>query len=388
MRKAGPASESSPPRSLVKLWRTVVGVVGNDHDDGITRPATTTVYWPVVVENLWTPGTQVQRSLGYAIRNDRFGSPTLLKEIQQAVWSINPNLPVANVQTLDEIQAKSMAQTSFALVMLSIAAAVALLLVVVCTALHLLVAGRVELSGDEAHYALYGYFLDWSYFDHPPLVGWLQALILPFSDSDFALRLWPAALGVLSSLALFRLTRTLFPDESPWTAFVAVALLQSALAFQVFSIAMEPDTVLLPLSLGAAVFLLRAVEHERASDWLWVGVLFGLAGLAKYTAVMLAVGALLLVLLGGRTRVLRRPGPWLAVAVADGHGGRPHFRSGRGSELAVEAGLQVARETAARLAAGATVPEALTAAKQFVHEGLVASAHWHLGAGHGPVGKF
>ena len=173
----------------------------------------------------------------------------------------------------------------------------ALLLVVVCTALHLLVAGRVELSGDEAHYALYGYFLDWSYFDHPPLVGWLQALILPFSDSDFALRLWPAALGVLSSLALFRLTRTLFPDESPWTAFVAVALLQSALAFQVFSIAMEPDTVLLPLSLGAAVFLLRAVEHERASDWLWVGVLFGLAGLAKYTAVMLAVGALLLVLL-------------------------------------------------------------------------------------------
>jgi predicted permease len=112
-------------------WRTVVGVVGNDRDDGVTRPATTTVYWPVVVENLWTDGTQVQRSLGYAIRNDRFGSPTLLKEIQQAVWSINPNLPVANVQTLDEIQAETMAQTSFALVMLSIAAAVALLLGIV-----------------------------------------------------------------------------------------------------------------------------------------------------------------------------------------------------------------------------------------------------------------
>ena len=44
---------------------------------------------------------------------------------------MNPNLPVASVRTLEEIQSDSMAQTSFALVMLSIAAGVALLLGVV-----------------------------------------------------------------------------------------------------------------------------------------------------------------------------------------------------------------------------------------------------------------
>ncbi|HJR59835.1 MAG TPA: ABC transporter permease [Vicinamibacterales bacterium] len=112
-------------------WRTVVGVVGNERDDGVTRPAPAIVYWPVVVHHLWSENTSVQRTLAYAIRNDRFGSPTLLKEVQQAVWSVNPNLPVANVLTLDEIQAESMAQTSFALVMLSIAAGVALVLGVV-----------------------------------------------------------------------------------------------------------------------------------------------------------------------------------------------------------------------------------------------------------------
>ena len=64
-------------------------------------------------------------------------------------------------------------------------------LTLVVAALHLLVAGRVPLSADEAHYALYGLHLDWSYFDHPPLVGWLQALVLPVSSSEFALRLWP-----------------------------------------------------------------------------------------------------------------------------------------------------------------------------------------------------
>ncbi|MBA2305981.1 MAG: FtsX-like permease family protein, partial [Acidobacteria bacterium] len=112
-------------------WRTVVGVVGDERDDGVGRPAPTLVYWPLVVDQLYTEGTSVQRNLAYAIRNDRFGSPTFLKEVQQAVWSMNANLPVAGVQTLDEIQAETMAQTSFALVMLSIAAGVALLLGVV-----------------------------------------------------------------------------------------------------------------------------------------------------------------------------------------------------------------------------------------------------------------
>ena len=54
-----------------------------------------------------------------------------MKEIQQAVWSVNGSLPVANVRTLTDIMSASMAQTSFALVMLAIAAAVALLLGVV-----------------------------------------------------------------------------------------------------------------------------------------------------------------------------------------------------------------------------------------------------------------
>jgi predicted permease len=112
-------------------WRTIVGVVGNERDDGAARPSPAIVYWPLLVENFWTNKLFAQRNLGYAIRTGRADSPTLLKEIQQAVWSVNPSLPVASVQTLTEIQADSMAQTSFALVMLGIAAAVALVLGVV-----------------------------------------------------------------------------------------------------------------------------------------------------------------------------------------------------------------------------------------------------------------
>jgi ABC-type antimicrobial peptide transport system permease subunit len=59
------------------------------------------------------------------------GAPGFLRELQQAVWSVNPKLPLASVQTLADIRAWSMAQTSLVMVMLGIAASVALLLGVV-----------------------------------------------------------------------------------------------------------------------------------------------------------------------------------------------------------------------------------------------------------------
>jgi predicted permease len=105
-------------------WYEVVGVVGNEHDDGLSRPATAIVYWPLA-------GDYTRRAIAYAVRSTRVGSPGFIRELQQAVWSVNPNLPLAAAQTLTDIRAASMAQTSFAMVMLAIAASVALLLGVV-----------------------------------------------------------------------------------------------------------------------------------------------------------------------------------------------------------------------------------------------------------------
>jgi ABC-type antimicrobial peptide transport system permease subunit len=75
--------------------------------------------------------TFVDRSLAYVVRSTRTGSSGFINEISRAVWSVNPNLPVADVHTLQEIYTKSLARTSFTLVMLAIAGAMALLLGVV-----------------------------------------------------------------------------------------------------------------------------------------------------------------------------------------------------------------------------------------------------------------
>ncbi len=109
-------------------WREIVGVVGNERDDGLDQPVTAIVYWPMLIKEWWNDAVDVSRTMTYVVRSDRVGSPGFVRELQQAVWSVNPNVPLASVRTLDEIQAGSIARTSFALVMLVIAAIVALLL--------------------------------------------------------------------------------------------------------------------------------------------------------------------------------------------------------------------------------------------------------------------
>jgi predicted permease len=112
-------------------WRTVVGVVGDERDDGLAKPAPATVYWPLIIEQFWTEKVQVRRSMSVIVRTERPKSPTLVRDVQQAVWSVNGSLPVANIRTMPDIMSASMAQTSFALIMLAIAGAVALMLGVV-----------------------------------------------------------------------------------------------------------------------------------------------------------------------------------------------------------------------------------------------------------------
>jgi len=109
-------------------WVEVVGVVGNERQDGATKPSPAMIYWPMKVSQAIGGQAFVQRSLAYAIRSSRLQSPGFLSEVQQAVWGVNPNLPLARVRTLQQIYDQSMAQTQFVLVILGIAASVTLLL--------------------------------------------------------------------------------------------------------------------------------------------------------------------------------------------------------------------------------------------------------------------
>jgi putative ABC transport system permease protein len=109
-------------------WREIVGVVGDVHDNGVQEPAPTIVYWPIMMSKFWGNERFVSRGLTYVVRSNRTNTEAFLMQIREAVWSVNASLPLALVRTLQDVYERSMARTTFALVMLAIAGVMALLL--------------------------------------------------------------------------------------------------------------------------------------------------------------------------------------------------------------------------------------------------------------------
>ncbi len=115
----------------VDEWREVVGVAGDVHDDGLNKDAPKTAYWPMMMSKFEGQPVAVHRDAAYVIRSPRAGSEAFMKEVRQAVWSVNANLPLSSVHTVEYFYKRSMARTSFTLVMLAVAGGMALLLGVV-----------------------------------------------------------------------------------------------------------------------------------------------------------------------------------------------------------------------------------------------------------------
>jgi predicted permease len=109
-------------------WREIIGVVQDVHTQGVSQPAPAIVYWPTWRARFEGRKDDLRTGLAFNVRSPRAGSQAFFMELQQAVWSVDPELPLANPNTLGEFYTKSMARTSFTLVMLSVAGAMALLL--------------------------------------------------------------------------------------------------------------------------------------------------------------------------------------------------------------------------------------------------------------------
>ncbi len=113
-------------------WLEIVGVVGDVYDDGAQKKPPSFAYWPAMRDSVYaSQGVSVQRFAVFVIRTKRAATDGFLTEARQAIWSVNSNLPVFAVRTLQDLYDQSMARTSFTLVLLAIAGAMALILGIV-----------------------------------------------------------------------------------------------------------------------------------------------------------------------------------------------------------------------------------------------------------------
>ena len=129
----------SPAAALGKLvhaastdpWFEVIGVAGDMYDNGVNQDPPTAVYWGLLQNNFGTQKELIRRYVHYVIRTPRAGSASFFSDSERAVWSVNHDLPLAYKKTIGELYTKSLARTSFTLVLLSVAGGMTLLLGVI-----------------------------------------------------------------------------------------------------------------------------------------------------------------------------------------------------------------------------------------------------------------
>ncbi|HEY3819082.1 MAG TPA: glycosyltransferase family 39 protein [Polyangiaceae bacterium] len=186
--------------------------------------------------------------------------------------------------------------------------------VAVATLIRLVCVAPLPMSNGEAYYASWSRFLDWSYYDHPPLVAWMVRATTVFGSSPAAVRLGPVLAAGAFGLLFYRLAERLF---RPRAAFFALVLVTALPVFLASSFVLNPEAPLAPLWVG----FLCVLEGMRKRDgWyrpLLAGLLLGLAFLAKYTAILLVPAVILYVASSAPTRRwLRRPSFYAGGAVA------------------------------------------------------------------------
>lgn len=185
------------------------------------------------------------------------------------------------------------------------------------TVLRVIPIPGMDLMPQDAYYFLYAEHLALSYYDHPPLIGYLLRLAVEiFGKGEMAIRIATVGTTLFLQLLFWRLARRVFGRRSgdlaliTWTALPMLAVL---------SLVATPDVPLLVFWTLSVLALHRALFDEGRSlgPWILAGMAMGLAFLSKYTAAFLPAGLLLfLVWSPSHRHRLRRLGPWIAILVS------------------------------------------------------------------------
>ena len=188
-------------------------------------------------------------------------------------------------------------------------------LILFFTALRFFLAPRFGLGVDEAHYALYGVFPALSYFDHPPLVGWIESVFLHFAGlREVAVRAPAILLFVLDSWLLYRFLQR--AGASVVEILLALTAVNSSFLLFGLSLMFLPDCLLIPLVLGIVLTAIRLEQTKSSWHYALLGILLGLAGLSKYTAILFVPPLFIYLLLKKRLDILCTPRFLLTVLPA------------------------------------------------------------------------
>jgi len=200
-------------------WQEVIGVVEDVRAHGVDKDAPPIIYWPAMLNDPYSAAPTIDgpNSVTFAIRSQLAGGQDFINLLQRAVWSVNSDLPLANIRTMQDIYRRSLARTSFTLVMLAIAGSMGLALSIL--GIYGVISYAVSQRTREIGIRL-------------ALGAQRRELRWMFVRSALALASLGIAIGLVAASALVQLMKALLFGVSPldpWT-FITVPLLLTVAA--------------------------------------------------------------------------------------------------------------------------------------------------------------
>ncbi len=191
-------------------------------------------------------------------------------------------------------------------------------LLIINTLLRVCIAAFTDLGTDEAYYFCYGLYLDWSYFDHPIMIGLLAkaSTIISHAGSAFGFRVFPLIIGTVNLILVFKIAKTISGNRA---GFIAALLFSASFYGSVisggFTLPDNPLTLFWLLSVFCVVKFIQA----KKKNWLYIiffGVFAGLAFLSKYSALFLWLGLAVFAMIYNGRYLLKKPYFYVAAVIS------------------------------------------------------------------------
>ncbi len=191
--------------------------------------------------------------------------------------------------------------------------------IIFASLLRFLIAGSLELGNDEAYYQLYARYLQWSYFDHPPMVAWLIRLstVNLYFDQEIFIRAGAVICAAIGTWLAYLIGSHIRNENTGW--FFALLYSTSFYSSIIAGVFILPDSPLVVFWLASIYCMLQILKLKEPGSlqgryFIFLGITVGLCIMSKLHGIFLWFGFGAYILFH-RRHVLKNPFLWLSVLI-------------------------------------------------------------------------
>lgn len=167
------------------------------------------------------------------------------------------------------------------------------ILIFVLLIFRIILSFKLQFHPDEAYYWLWSKNLDFSYFDHPPMIAYFIKLTTIFSNSEFFVRFSTIICYLIFNFILYKLAKEMFNE---YVGYLSLAIFNTFPA-NALGFIITPDIPLMLFTILFLYFSFIALEKDEPKYWYLSGIVCGFGLLSKYNAVLLIISIFFVILL-------------------------------------------------------------------------------------------